>query len=603
MEMMINLFHSFAFLEDQIKKTRRHPARVPIIIAMHGSAILRRTLSEPFRRLILAKRGQQAGRLRKTSMFLKDQLEKTCRYPARVPIIIAMHGSPIMRRAFADPFRKSALARWNPRGAGLQMTSPPPGNLLDPPSEEFQNDSRANFVSGIHALNEVRITDAVRLLRRSATMDCDKSGADNLWLRREAYKNLGIALHHGLGRLDEAVCCWREAVRLSRLIAESHDAPDLGELQVYDNFWTDHIGHTAILGILIKREVLSDGTSEKPYLVRAPEQNIGNRYLVEQMGRFFTLVDDATRFSFPREYAAAFCKFFWINNRLSGPATYAWQALAEITRAWEERGLGPLLAFSSDEKDLGHRRRSALGIPSSAWHVCLHVRDSGYKLHHDDLHATLNADIRTYDRAIAAVVRRGGWVIRMGDPSMPRLPAMKNVIDYAHSPQKSPEMDIFLCGTCRFYIGTSSGPAFVPALYGVPSVITNWFPTGTRPLNSGDLFVPKLHWYEDEEEFAPFDESMSQPLGHIHALPVLAQLGLSLRSNLREELADVVEEMLDHLDGGAEYTAEDNQLQTYFDVVALQARSFGNARIGRDFLRKYRRLLPAALTNKYAAGE
>jgi putative glycosyltransferase (TIGR04372 family) len=458
-------------------------------------------------------------------------------------------------------------------------------------------DPHADFQAGIRALNDVRITDAVLHLRRAATKDCSASDVASLWIRREAAKNLGVALHHGLGRLDEAVFWWRAAVRFSRFIIQNYDVPDLCDVQIYDNFWSTHIGHTAILGVMIKRHILSGEIDKKRYLIRAPKQSIGNAYLVEQMGRFVTLIDDTAQFPFPKEYAPAFGKFFWIDNCLSGPATYAWQVLAEVSRAWEDNGLGPLLAFSDAELESIKRRRTALGVPSDSWHVCLHVRGSGYKLQHDDLHAALNADIRTYDAAIAAVVERGAWVIRMGDPSMPKLPAMKNVIDYAHSPKRSPEMDILLAGTCRFFIGTSSGPLYVPALYGIPSVITNWFPTGTRPLSSGDLFIPKLHWYDNEEEFAPFDESMSQPLGHIHALPVLAEIGVSLRPNLREELRDLVEEMLDRLDGGAEYTAEDQQLQSYFEKVALQSRSYGNARVGRDFLRKYQCLLPPALIN------
>jgi putative glycosyltransferase (TIGR04372 family) len=347
---------------------------------------------------------------------------------------------------------------------------------------------------------------------------------------------------------------------------------------------------------MVKRDILRGEAEKMRYLIRAPAQNLGNPYLVEQMGRFCEVIDHIPHFSLPEGYTAAFGKFFWIDNRLSGPATYAWQVLAEVSRAWEDKGLGPLLSFSRDELESIKRRRTALGVPPDAWHVCLHVRSPGYKLSHDDLHTALNADIGTYNLAIAAVVQRGGWVIRIGDTSMPKLPIMKNVVDYAYSPQRSAEMDISMVATSRFFIGTSSGPLYVPALYGVPSVITNWFPTGTRPLNSTDLFIPKLHWYDDDQDLAPFDESMSQPLGHIHGLAALAERGVSLWPNLREEVRDVVEEMLDRLDGKAEYTDEDRLLQSQFDKVALQSRSYGNARVGRDFLRKYQCLLPQALT-------
>jgi hypothetical protein len=47
------------------------------------------------------------------------------------------------------------------------------------------------------------------------------------------------------------------------------------------------------------------------------------------------------------------------------------------------------------------------------------------------------------------------------------------------------------------------------------------------------------------------------------------------------------------LDGRAVYTTDDEHLQACFDAVAIQSRSYGNARIGRDFIRKYRKLLPS----------
>jgi hypothetical protein len=124
-------------------------------------------------------------------------------------------------------------------------------------------------------------------------------------------------------------------------------------------------------------------------------------------------------------------------------------------------------------------------------------------------------------------------------------------------------------------------------------VFTNWFPTGARPLNSSDIFIPKLHWYDEQDEFVPFAESLAPPLGHIHANPTLRALGVSLKDNTREDLRDAVVEKLDRLEAKATYTAEDNHLQTHFDAVAINSRSFGNARIGRDFIRKYRSLLPS----------
>jgi putative glycosyltransferase (TIGR04372 family) len=251
------------------------------------------------------------------------------------------------------------------------------------------------------------------------------------------------------------------------------------------------------------------------------------------------------------------------------------------------------MRLSDEEIRRGQSRLAAMGVPRGARYVCLHVRAPGFKRMHEGLQDALNADIISYERAIDAVVSRGAWVIRMGDPSMPKLPSAPGTVDYAHSPYKKDWMDVFLCATCWLYIGTSSGLGYVPSLFGTPCVFTNWFPTGTRPLNSTDLFIPKMHWYEAQNDYAPFAESLAPPLGHIHASLALRSLGVSLRNNTPDEVRDVVTEMMDRLEGQASYTVEDQRLQARFDAVANAALSFGNAPIGRDFLRKHARLLPA----------
>ena len=88
--------------------------------------------------------------------------------------------------------------------------------------------------------------------------------------------------------------------------------------------------------------------------------------------------------------------------------------------------------------------------------------------------AALSADITTYRMAIESIVTRGGWVIRQGDPSMTPLPSMPQVIDYVHTNVRSDWMDVFLWAKCRFFIGTQSGPWLVPPTFGVPCVLTNW---------------------------------------------------------------------------------------------------------------------------------
>lgn len=99
-------------------------------------------------------------------------------------------------------------------------------------------------------------------------------------------------------------------------------------------------------------------------------------------------------------------------------------------------------------------KRERMGLPRDAWFVCLHVREGGYKGDWDNIR---NTNIINYLGAIKEITRRGGWVVRMGDPTMTKLPALERVIDYAHSPNRSAIMDVYLLKECFFFCGHKHG--------------------------------------------------------------------------------------------------------------------------------------------------
>jgi len=121
-------------------------------------------------------------------------------------------------------------------------------------------------------------------------------------------------------------------------------------------------------------------------------------------------------------------------------------------RCWEKAERAPLLTLSEVEMTKGRACLKELGLPDSAWFVCLHVRESGFKREQgfNPVEDGLNAEIGTYLPAIRAVTERGGWVIRVGDPKMQPLPPTPRAIDYAHSAVRSEWMDVSCWGVVAF---------------------------------------------------------------------------------------------------------------------------------------------------------
>ena len=262
-----------------------------------------------------------------------------------------------------------------------------------------------------------------------------------------------------------------------------------------------------------------------------------------------------------------------------------------IQRAWADRR--PLLSLSEPDHERGWDCLRKLGVPKDAWFVCVHCREPDYK--HSEIHNFRNADIRNYLLAMNAIVERGGWCIRMGDLTMKPLPYMEHVIDYAHLDIKSDWMDIFLCASCTFFLGSNSGLYGVASVFGVPAAVANQAPMSVvLPYGPRDVGIPKLVWSCKEDRYLSFKEVLDSPIGNFRFMHLYTEAGIRVVENSPEDIRDLALEMLEITEGTVTYTAEDERLQERFKLLLRPGHySYGAiSRVGRDFLRKYMWLLP-----------
>lgn len=123
-------------------------------------------------------------------------------------------------------------------------------------------------------------------------------------------------------------------------------------------------------------------------------------------------------------------------------------------------------------------------------YVCLHVRDSGF-FNDADFSENRNADIRNYLLGIEWLVDTGYVVVRLGDPSMPKI-NVAGAFDYAHSALRSESNDIALVEHCDFYIGCQSGPIDLAALFEKRILTLNCYALACSFwYRNGSLFLPK----------------------------------------------------------------------------------------------------------------
>ncbi len=259
--------------------------------------------------------------------------------------------------------------------------------------------------------------------------------------------------------------------------------------------------------------------------------------------------------------------------------------------AWGDRP--PILELDPEHRARGEEALRKLKIPSGAWFVCVHSREPGYTVKDDALHAYRNSSIDDYRLAMQEIVARGGWCVRMGDPSGAAFEAMPGVVDYAHSPLRSDWMDIFLCARCRFFLGSTSGLFLVSSAFGIPVALAQMAPLGAAwALAPMDLSIPKLV-ADLQGKCQPFRRVFEFGAARFRSTEAFAREKLQVIDNSGEEIRDLTVEMLDRLEGRAHYDANDERLQDEFRGLLTPSHySFGSvARIGRDFLRRHADLL------------
>lgn len=266
----------------------------------------------------------------------------------------------------------------------------------------------------------------------------------------------------------------------------------------------------------------------------------------------------------------------------------------ELQAAWH--GRPPLLTLTAAHRRFGENMLRKLGIPAGAWFVCVHCREGGYD-GDDATHRLRNANIENYLPATGTIVNRGGWCIRVGDPTMKPLPSMPGVVDYAHSPQRSDELDVFLFASCRFFLGCASGPCKVALVFGRRTAVVNaalpWLQLGHGP---DDLLIPKLLWSRRLGRYLTFAEIALSPLGSARSSTEIETAGVDVHENTPEDIRDLAAEMLDEMEGKICLSPADEERQRRARGLFRAGHySYGAAsRYGLRFLRKYQHLLPTA---------
>lgn len=497
--------------------------------------------------------------IKAAATFLFIQIAKTVRQPSRMVAVPYFLLRAVVRRSYMK-----TLPDLNPA---------PLSNL------ERDNKDKAfkYFLEGHRCLDAGQPEAAWEALRRCIEISTDPGH----------FFTAALCLIHGLGRYKESISVFARANVLRQRKATELKLT-ASPIRYLDRTWAGAFGHIAEIDYAIKLGILEGRPRENTLLYVPPDVKVPNRFLLEQWRPHLTMVEREADLPLPPDSLDTLSFDFRGPLLADGSTVHYWEAAAKTYRRWHAENRGPILSFPEDVARRGRLTLEKAGIPAGAWYVALHVREAASKALHSVLHDVLNARIADYLPAIEEITRRGGWVIRMGDPAMTPLAPMPNVLDYCHSDIRSDWMDIYLFASARFFIGTSSGPAYVPPNYGVPCVLTNWWPPAQRPWHPQDIFIPKLYRRINDGSYLNLSQTLSEPFGYCNSTDYLKRReNVVVEDNRPDDIHAAVCEMLARLEGTAEYDSEDIELRKRTEQIYEANSGHGMASISRDFLKAH----------------
>ncbi len=313
--------------------------------------------------------------------------------------------------------------------------------------------------------------------------------------------------------------------------------------------WVTQIGHLGSLDAYLKRTLLGE-VSPANHVLLAPKGKVCNEAALACYDHLLTIVRDEELVNKLFPYQRYFGESFIATRGPNGPEHWT-QAAAWAYMQWELEERPPLLRLDMHDYAAERAALKRLGLPDGAWYVGLHVRDGGfYKESQWAANASRSADIEDCFDAIREITSRGGYVIRLGDKSMRKIPQMENVIDYPHTKLKSARMDVFLFATSRFIIGTTSGVTGIVQAFGTPMLLINCLSNDWQFWNAKTDFMTKRLWSYAGKRHLSLGETFRQPLqGALVKSYLIKRLGYEPHPNSPQEILEAVRYKLDVLEG------------------------------------------------------
>ena len=355
------------------------------------------------------------------------------------------------------------------------------------------------------------------------------------------------------------------------------------------NFSVTRIGHLIVEPETYVKEYLLSQGKVPLTLMLASRKDVANKEILKYWQDYFWVVDHPAFVKFLQPLTTHPLIGFNIDHYAAAINSTA--KAYSIQTQWADRE--PLFKLKDSHIEQGRKALFKLGIPEGSWFVCVHCREGGYSTSDEAWHSFRSSRIKYYSLAMDYIISQGGFCIRMGDPTMEPLPKKDGWIDYAHSPERSDWLDLYLSASCRFFLGSCSGAFNMATIFGIPVACANMAPLSSCfPNGEKDIGIPQLYRRIESGQLLSFAEILNSPLGDFRYTVQFKEAGIELVKNSSEEIRDLAIEQFQKISGTYQETNLGEELQNRFKSLFKPGHlTYGSSsRVSSEFLRKYQYL-------------
>lgn len=263
---------------------------------------------------------------------------------------------------------------------------------------------------------------------------------------------------------------------------------------------------------------------------------------------------------------------------------YSHSAAVIVNYEWNKFKKKPLLVLENSHIERGKDVLKKLGVSHNDWYVVVHIRDN---LKKDNLNS-YNPHPETYIDAIESITKIGGKVILLSN-KQPFPKKIKGLIEYGLSDYKSDWMDIYLLGSAKFILGTSSGPSVIGFIFNTPVAMTNYASNMANYLGSNDIFIPKNFFDLKTKKKVSFNRIFSFPLGMGSNENWFKNIcNVESKFNSAKEIKDLTLEMIEKVFNDQKYI--ENEQQKRFKKITEKNHTIlgpGNLSLQANISKKY----------------